>query len=137
MRTGLAASTVTPGSTAPDASRTTPVMAACAKTAEGRSNRKTRDAADRWAIGHIGFLLEKACGPGTGKCAASHECVAYERRGYVVPSRDDRGPTTGRRPGVRTRGPNCGDRSTRQGATGASAARVYTLWRPRRAAFSE
>ena len=35
MSAGLDASTVTPGSTAPDASRTTPVMEACAKSAAG------------------------------------------------------------------------------------------------------
>ena len=35
IRTGLAASTVTPGSTAPDASFTTPAMDACAYTTEG------------------------------------------------------------------------------------------------------
>ena len=35
IRTGLAASTVTPGSTAPDVSLTTPVMAACANAAAG------------------------------------------------------------------------------------------------------
>ena len=45
MRTELAASTVTPGSTAPDASLTTPVMAACAYAAAGRS--KTTNRADR------------------------------------------------------------------------------------------
>src|SRR5437867_7695003 len=38
ISTGLVASTVTPGNTAPDASLTTPVIAACAWTAEGRSN---------------------------------------------------------------------------------------------------
>src|SRR6187402_3574310 len=35
MRTGLAASTVTPGSTAPDASLTTPVIDACASAVAG------------------------------------------------------------------------------------------------------
>ena len=38
IRTGLAASTVTPGSTAPDTSLTTPVIAPCARTAAGKSN---------------------------------------------------------------------------------------------------
>src|SRR5262245_53057705 len=37
ISTGLAASTVTPGSTAPDVSLTVPVMDAWANTAEGRS----------------------------------------------------------------------------------------------------
>src|SRR5262249_53510733 len=45
MRAGLAASTVTPGSTAPDASFTTPVSSACAKAMVGttmtESNRVT------------------------------------------------------------------------------------------------
>jgi len=38
MRAGLAASTVTPGSTPPDPSRTTPVMLLCAQDAVGISN---------------------------------------------------------------------------------------------------
>src|SRR5437016_5108994 len=42
MSTGLAASTVTPGSTPPDASRTTPVMAACAYAAAGKSTTTSR-----------------------------------------------------------------------------------------------
>src|SRR5687768_14784564 len=37
MSAGLETSTVTPGSTAPDESLTTPVIDACAKTADGRS----------------------------------------------------------------------------------------------------
>src|SRR5205823_1870211 len=41
INTGLAASTVTPGNTPPDASLTTPVIAACAKAAVGRSSIKT------------------------------------------------------------------------------------------------
>src|SRR6185503_19620037 len=48
---GLLASTVTPGSTAPDGSLTTPVIDACANTAEGTSSvtshARTRRAADR------------------------------------------------------------------------------------------
>src|SRR4051812_2332321 len=39
MSTGLAASTVTPGSTAPLTSRTTPEIALCACAAAGRSTR--------------------------------------------------------------------------------------------------
>src|SRR5687767_14068287 len=35
MRAGLLASTVTPGSTAPDESRTTPLIEACAKASDG------------------------------------------------------------------------------------------------------
>src|SRR5437764_11546303 len=38
IRTGLAASTVTPGRTAPDASFTTPAMDACAYADSGRAN---------------------------------------------------------------------------------------------------
>src|SRR6185295_9812272 len=45
IRTGLAASTVTPGNTPPEASLTTPVIAACANTADGR-NRSTNRMAD-------------------------------------------------------------------------------------------
>src|SRR5438552_13140297 len=57
ISTGLAASTVTPGSTAPDASLTTPVMAACANAVTGRSTTTNRAAADRLANGYIVFLL--------------------------------------------------------------------------------
>src|SRR5262249_15479179 len=44
IKTGLAASTTTPGSTAPDGSRTVPVSVACAKSGAGRSRnpRKAR-----------------------------------------------------------------------------------------------
>src|SRR5436190_5808263 len=41
ISTGLAASTVTPGRIAPDASLTTPVMAACAQTEAGRRTKVT------------------------------------------------------------------------------------------------
>src|SRR5688572_14548974 len=42
MRLGLAASTVTPGSTAPDASLTVPVIVACANAAEGTRTSTAR-----------------------------------------------------------------------------------------------
>src|SRR5215475_11677756 len=38
IRAGLAASTRTPGRTPPELSLTTPVIAACAKTVDGKSN---------------------------------------------------------------------------------------------------
>jgi hypothetical protein len=41
MSAGLDASTVTPGSTAPDASRTSPLIAACANAAAGSSSAST------------------------------------------------------------------------------------------------
>ena len=44
IRTGLAASTVMPGNTAPDVSLTTPVMAPCAEAEEGRTNRTIKTA---------------------------------------------------------------------------------------------
>jgi hypothetical protein len=53
MSTGLAASTVTPGSTPPEASLTTPVIAACAWAAAGRSKRTNRAAADARTSLHI------------------------------------------------------------------------------------
>src|SRR5688572_2240118 len=55
MSTGLLASTVTPGSTAPDASLTTPVMAACANAAAGTSKTTSNTAADRLANARIGI----------------------------------------------------------------------------------
>src|SRR5262245_8741371 len=57
MRTELDASTVTPGSTAPDASLTTPVIAACANAAAGRSKTTTRATAVLRASVSIAFLL--------------------------------------------------------------------------------
>src|SRR4029453_18627568 len=58
MRTGLAASTVTPGSTAPDTSLTTPVIAPCAKAAAGRSNSDDTSTSDRaTTLEGIRFLL--------------------------------------------------------------------------------
>src|SRR4029450_9796055 len=57
IRTGLAASTVTPGRTAPEVSRTTPVIAACANAAAGRSKTTNRAPTDRRAKIHIVFLL--------------------------------------------------------------------------------
>src|SRR5205809_3303308 len=57
INTGLAASTITPGSTAPAAYMTTPVMADCANAVTGRSTTTNRAAADRLANGHIVFLL--------------------------------------------------------------------------------
>src|SRR4029453_2247096 len=46
MSTGLDASTVAPGKTAPDASRTTPAMDACARAADGTSTalKRTKNA---------------------------------------------------------------------------------------------
>jgi hypothetical protein len=60
IRTELAASTVAPGSTAPDASRTTPVIAPCAKAAVGRSKTTQRDAADRRDSGPISASSNRA-----------------------------------------------------------------------------
>ena len=57
IRTGLAASTVTPGSTPPDVSRTTPVMAACAYAAAGSSRKPTMTAAVPQANLFIARLL--------------------------------------------------------------------------------
>src|SRR5919108_1194153 len=57
MRTELAASTVTPGSTAPDASLTTPVMAPCANAAAGRSKTAKRATANLRASIGIACLL--------------------------------------------------------------------------------
>src|SRR5688500_4880979 len=77
IRTGLAASTVTPGSTAPDASLTTPAMAPCANAAAGTSRTTSRTAADRRASAHITFLLKGGVvAKGVRNGAVSHECGA-------------------------------------------------------------
>ncbi len=47
IRAGLAASTITPGSTAPDTSLTTPVIAACARATAGNRSKTDRRATDR------------------------------------------------------------------------------------------
>src|SRR6476660_1640967 len=60
IRAGLAASTVTPGNTPPDASLTTPVIAACAYAADGRSStadKISRAPRDRRRSLNIAFLL--------------------------------------------------------------------------------
>src|SRR5712691_1655775 len=57
IRTGLATSTVTPGSTPPDVSLTRPVIAACAKAAAGKSNNTDSTATDRVTIIDIMRLL--------------------------------------------------------------------------------
>ena len=67
MRTGLAASTVTPGSTAPDASRTTPAMVACADAVEGN-----RAAIATTASAHVTFT---ARGPTSDLVRAPTSCI--------------------------------------------------------------
>src|SRR5438477_4442822 len=72
IRTGLDASTVTPGKTAPEASLTTPVIAACAWAVDGKSNETitTRRAPeDRWiwfSIAVLPYLLRKWTTPARG-----------------------------------------------------------------------
>src|SRR5262249_51152457 len=55
MRASLAASTVTPGSTAPDESFTTPAIDACARAAVGIAKRHVRNAIARADL-HISRL---------------------------------------------------------------------------------
>src|SRR5262245_25036424 len=57
MSTGLAASTVTPGSTAPEVSLTVPVIDACAKASEGSRAVQTRTTAHRSATRMCSRLL--------------------------------------------------------------------------------
>src|SRR5712691_10839177 len=57
ISTGLAASTVTPGRIAPDVSFATPVIAACAYAAAGRSNSTNRATEDRRMSLNIALLL--------------------------------------------------------------------------------
>src|SRR5688572_23971150 len=64
ISTGLVASTVTPGRTPPDESRTTPTMLLCAKTVAGR-NRRSADARRRRTsfgtpIGHLDLFCRRA-----------------------------------------------------------------------------
>jgi len=64
MRAGLAASTVTPGRTKPAVSLTTPVIAACARAADGVSSattRTTRGSTDRRVEFSIVVLLTCLC----------------------------------------------------------------------------
>src|SRR5688572_6124319 len=75
MSTGLVASTVTPGSTAPDGSVTTPVMAACANAAAGTSKTTSNTAADRLANARMGIPPHMgAVSSGDQECALSHDC---------------------------------------------------------------
>src|ERR1051325_1557173 len=66
IKAGLAASTRTPGRTPPELSLTTPVIAACARTVDGKSretrtNRRAHE--DRWVRLGIAVLLA-SCGSG-------------------------------------------------------------------------
>ena len=56
MRTGLAASTVTPGSTAPELSRTLPARVACANADIGRRITKARSPRDLARVAHVQCL---------------------------------------------------------------------------------
>src|SRR5262245_55611027 len=64
MRASLAASTVTPGSTAPDDSFTTPAIDACARAAAGIAKRHVRNAIDRADL-HISRLPSTVVTEGT------------------------------------------------------------------------
>src|SRR5688572_203553 len=58
MRTGLAASTITPGSTAPEESLTTPAMDDCADALAGKNSRKTAtETPDSFASCHAVILF--------------------------------------------------------------------------------
>src|SRR5688572_13861259 len=64
ISTGLAASTVTPGRTAPDASLTTPVMTAWADAIDGtntHTNATRKNAQDPWIRFSITVLLTCGC----------------------------------------------------------------------------
>src|SRR5262245_44192879 len=60
MSAGLVASTVTPGSTAPEASLTVPAMTACAAAVAGRSAKQTQIARDpaRTRIWHLHIVVD-------------------------------------------------------------------------------
>src|SRR5262245_61313691 len=82
IKAGLAASTRTPGRTPPELSLTTPVIAACPKTVDGKS-RKTRTNKgaheDRWIRFGIAVLLT---GGGSGRTrACGRSRVDYVLRG--------------------------------------------------------
>src|SRR5262245_59926272 len=57
IRTGLDASTVTPGRTAPEASRTTPAMVACARAAAGAATSARTKTMHRTVTRRISRLL--------------------------------------------------------------------------------
>src|SRR5438477_8611055 len=74
ISTGLAASTVTPGRTAPDASLTTPVIAACAYAEAGRNRKTSRVVPSRVANLVIELLL--------GWCVGGYPCRSIVSRRY-------------------------------------------------------
>src|SRR5688572_17151432 len=80
MSTGLVASTVTQGNTAPDVSRTTPVIDdCCARLSEEviRSNAETPVARVRLRI-RISFLLAVPPSRGAGLCRCFYAFFRYE-----------------------------------------------------------
>src|ERR1700742_1902099 len=56
MRAGLAASTTTPGNTAPEGSRTVPAIEPCARTRVGHNRRDNATAASTTPLRMIGLL---------------------------------------------------------------------------------
>src|SRR4029078_6383992 len=81
MSAGLEASTVTPGSTAPDASLATPAMEACAWAEEGRSARQvnTNRTLNRLTR-RIGCLLRDTdAHPTPKKATEKGDCRAFSR----------------------------------------------------------
>src|SRR6266545_1672849 len=95
---GLLASTVTPGSTAPDGSLTTPVIEAWAKAAEGirnaRSNARTKRTASRSMEASSLFLL-------AGCCERQREAVGTDAFANLLHARRAPRGDERRRPGAR------------------------------------
>src|SRR5688500_8497021 len=91
MSAGLDASTVTPGSTAPDASLTVPTMDPCAKTAAGARARRNAAAALR-KTGHTSAKIPFNDGciltpPARGQGTARRRCTkrrVMSRNTYFV-----------------------------------------------------
>src|SRR5262245_51396938 len=93
MSAGLAASTVTPGSTAPDVSLTVPAMLACAKAVAGIDEKKRIQGANR-----VSFAGARICPPfPDGVVPKSRRIDSRERRAGMIRQRScfvDRGRGT-------------------------------------------
>src|ERR1044071_638903 len=89
MSAGLEASTLTPGSTAPDGSRTMPVIDACAYTSEGMMRKSPREAHAVFSRcirpPHVAWLYacahDSACPAGSGASAGGNPPAEWNNHG--------------------------------------------------------
>src|SRR5213595_2701611 len=81
---GLLASTVTPGSTAPDSSLTTPAMDVCAELTAGTTSAHMNTRIDGAFPGSVGFMETLFPGRCTRVFAGQYVCTRDDRKATTV-----------------------------------------------------